>query len=298
MASSRPPVPRPVLRASSAPPPATAPAPDSTEKEPIPDSTPKQLVAIPKAYASEPPVIRERGSTAELDDDDIMEAAPVSTIRRRSTPPPPPLRKGSTLPASAQPARELPSTIPPSPDSSGCVAKAVIPPPPAVPSDLLDPAEVLFEGIYELDFVDTAWQAAGVCATALAKALGAKAVVIHTHDLETRQLKAVGTQGEGSFDVLGASEQADDDFVASTVICNGKPLTMRFDGELPKLAPRRLALMGAARTLVAVPAIAWGRCVAVIEVVDADERFADRTADSAAYVAERLAEFLSERAAA
>jgi len=44
--------------------------------------------------------------------------------------------------------------------------------------------------------------------------------------------------------------------------------------------------------------MAWGRCVGVIEVIDADERFASRVADSAAYVAERLAEFLSDRVAA
>ena len=73
---------------------------------------------------------------------------------------------------------------------------------------------------------------------------------------------------------------------------------MRFDGELPRLAPRRLELLGAPRTLVAVPAMAWGRCVAMIEIIDADERFAPRVADAAGYVAERLAAYLSGRLAA
>ena len=57
-------------------------------------------------------------------------------------------------------------------------------------------------------------------------------------------------------------------------------------------------LLSAVALAVAVPAMAWGRCVAVIEIIDADERVASRVADSGAYVAERLAAFLSNRAAA
>ena len=44
--------------------------------------------------------------------------------------------------------------------------------------------------------------------------------------------------------------------------------------------------------------MAWGRCVAMIEIIDADERFASRVAASASYVAERLAAHLSDRLAA
>jgi hypothetical protein len=163
---------------------------------------------------------------------------------------------------------------------------------------MLDPSEALFDGMYELNYADSQWQAARLCASALGRALGARTVIIHAHDLATRELRAIGVHGEGEFDVLGSSDPSEDDLVASAVICNEKPVTMRFDGELPRLAPKRLGMIGAPRTLVAVPAMAWGRCVAVIEIIDADERFASRVADSAAYVAERLAAFLSDRAAA
>jgi hypothetical protein len=73
---------------------------------------------------------------------------------------------------------------------------------------------------------------------------------------------------------------------------------MRFDGELPRLAPKRIGAMGAHRSLVAVPVLAWGRCIALIEVLDADDVHVDRVSDAVAYVADRLAEFLTERAAA
>lgn len=163
---------------------------------------------------------------------------------------------------------------------------------------MLDPSEALFDGMYELNYADSQWQAARLCASALGRALGARTVIIHAHDLASRELRAIGVHGDGEFDVLGSSDPSEDDLVASAVICNEKPVIMRFDGELPRLAPKRLGMIGAPRTLVAVPAMAWGRCVAVIEIIDADERLASRVADSAAYVAERLAEFLSDRAAA
>jgi hypothetical protein len=161
-----------------------------------------------------------------------------------------------------------------------------------------DPSEALFDGMYDLNYADSIWQAARLCATALGRALGARSVIVHAHDLTTRELRAIGVHGDGEFDVLGSSDGSEDDLIASAVICNEKAVTMRFDGELPRLAPRRLEMIGAPRTLVAVPAMAWGRCVAVIEIIDADERLARRVADSAAYVAERLAEFMSEQAAA
>jgi len=159
-----------------------------------------------------------------------------------------------------------------------------------------DPTDILFDAVYELNFASSAWEAAGMCAETLARALGARTVVIHAHDLETHQLKAIGASGDADIDIMGMSESSDDDLVASAVIVNQKPLTMRFDGELPRIAPHRLHLVGAPRTIVAVPAIAWGRCLAIIEIIDADERYDGRVADSAAYVAERLAEFLTENA--
>lgn len=320
--SSRPPVPRPSPRKSSAPPP---PPVENVEK--APPSSP--VIEIPKAYASSPPLIRDRApSTTELaaDDLEVIEEthadAPPRSARRSTPPPPPPAaarRKllGPRTPvvvvpqpiSKATPAAidtPLPLPLPkPAPVPVIETPKDLEPPPesrvvvrPAREPSALDPMDVLFDGIYELNFLDTAVEAADVCASALAKALRARAVVIHAHDLARRELRAIGAHGVSPSEILFTTEPSDDDLVASAVICNGAPVTMRFDGELPRLAPKRLGMVGAPRTLVAVPALSWGRCVAVIEIIDADERVAARVADSAAYVAERLAEFLSERAAA
>lgn len=162
----------------------------------------------------------------------------------------------------------------------------------------LDPMDALFDGVYEMNFVDTAVEAADVCAGALAAALRARAVLIHVHDAVRREVKTVGVVGGSYSELFGVTAAIEDDLVASAVLGNEGPVTMRFDGELPRSAPARLRLVGARRTLVAVPAMAWGRCVAIIEVVDADERISHRVADSVSYVAARFAEFISDRAAA
>lgn len=327
---SRPPVPRPTTRpqASSAPPPPV---------ESRPSSTPSVPVATAQAYSVTPPVIRERAPTLRLEEDDIVEAEPAGDApraTRSSAPPPlparasqpPPAPKSRPAPPSSRASSRVPAppqsevrvtgtkvpssshvVIPPAPPVPAELAPAPVPaqvpvavaPPvdPARPSSLLDPTDVLFDSIYDLQFAETAWQAASVCASALASALRARAVVVHAHDIERRELRTIAAHGSGGADVLGSAEACDDDLVASAVLSNGKALTMRFDGELPRIAPKRLSVVGAKRSLVAVPALSWGRCIAVIEVVDADERLAQRVQDATAYVADHLASFLARTAA-
>jgi hypothetical protein len=237
--------------------------------------------------------------TLELADDDLVVEQQVST--RRSTPPPPPPARSTVVPKleGAVVPKLAPMALP-----NIAVAVAVAPAPDSTmqlrsrPESMIDPSEALFDGMYDLNYAESIWHAARLCATSLGVALRARSVIIHAHDLSTRELRAIGAHGEGAFDVLGSCDASDDDLIASAVICNEKAVTMRFDGELPRLAPRRLGMVGAPRTLVAVPAMAWGRCVAVIEIIDADERLASRVADSAAYVAERLAEYMSHQVAA
>jgi hypothetical protein len=163
---------------------------------------------------------------------------------------------------------------------------------------MTDPTDLIFDGIYGLTFARSPSEAAEMCAETLARALGARTVVIHTHDLLSRELRVIGAHGDGDFDIIGSAEAADDDLVASAVICNQKSVTMTFDGELPRVAPKRLHTLGSPRTVVAAPAMSWGRCLAIIEVIDADERYATRVADSAAYVADHFAQFLLSQHAA
>ncbi|MBX3263591.1 MAG: hypothetical protein KF782_28220, partial [Labilithrix sp.] len=262
------------------------------------------------AWSTPPEPIRPRIDTeVEIErgwDDAAASVAPPSWEADAPVTPP--------VAASAPPAPVAPAPIP-SPASIAPVAPASVAPPPvsmtrpATPAapvrpqpqllrlSINDPTDLIFDGMYGLTFARSTGEAAEMCAETLAKALGARAVVIHTHDLMSRELRAIGAHGDGDFDIIGSAEASDDDLVASAVICNQRSVTMKFDGELPRLAPKRLHAVGAPRTVVAAPAMSWGRCLAIVEVIDADERYAARVADSAAYVADHFAQFLCAHAA-
>ena len=219
--------------------------------------------------------------------------APVSTIPAPASVAPPPASIVPPPISVAPPASPVAASMPPPP--------AVAPATPASVSKMRlsvsDPTDLIFDGIYGLTFARSMGEAAEMCAETLARALRARTVVIHTRDLVTGELRAIGAHGDADFDIIGSAEAGDDDLVASAVICNQKSVTMRFDGELPRIAPKRLHAVGAPRTVVAAPAMSWGRCVAIIEIIDADETFAARVADSAAYVADHFAQFVSAHAA-
>jgi hypothetical protein len=270
---------------------------------------------LAKASSLPPPPVRERAATLNLEDDDIVGVA-VAPIARTAPPPPPSTArsippppashvsvKSSVAPpppASIAPQSMAPQSIP-APIGAAPMAVPSVPPPAPMPADLrlsiTDPTDVVFDGMYGLTFAKSAGEAAEMCAETLAKALGARAVVIHRHDLMSRELRAIGAHGDGDFDIIGSAESSEEDLIASAVVCNQKSVTMKFDGELPSVAPKRMHHVGAPRTVVAAPAMSWGRCLAIVEVIDADERYAARVADSATYVAEQLAQFLLAHAA-
>jgi hypothetical protein len=160
-----------------------------------------------------------------------------------------------------------------------------------------DPIATLLEDIGDLELFGSAWQAAGICAAALVKALGAEAVLVHAVDAQAAELRIIGVHGAKTRNLLGECATVEDDFVGSTVASNGRPMTMRFDGELPRVAPPRLGLVEAKRSLVAVPVMASSGCVAVIEVVDADESLASKVAVACGHVAERMLKLFAARAA-
>jgi hypothetical protein len=260
---------------------------------------------VPRKTSAPPPLPSMRASK--------VPPAPIGTVVSRSSAPPP----ASVAPLAPSVAPPPPASVMPAPVEAaapGAGASAPTPAPVPAPAQspaasagrlsvskmrlsLNDPTDLIFDGMYGLTFARSMGEAAEMCAETLARALNARAVVIHTHDLRTRELRAIGAHGDGDFDIIGSAEPSDDDLIASVVICNQKSVTMKFDGELPKLAPKRLHAVGAPRTLVAAPAMAWGRCLAIIEVIDPDERFAARVADSAAYVAQHFAQFISAHAA-
>lgn len=262
--------------------------------------------------------VREKLSTLDLAEDDILDEAvaePSPPLRSTIPPPrstmPPPPRLSSVPPVSTITVKkDVPSvtasvapraSVAPGVAPSASVAPSArpsaaptAPPPPA--SRARDPIDVLDETIGELEYFGTAAQAATICATALAKTLGARAVVIHQHDDKARQLRSIAVDGPKSRPLLGSATRVDDDLLASIVVATGKPTALSFDGTLPRIAPQRLRTAGAARSVVATPAMWAGSCVAVIEVIDATEAPGSKLlAEACNLVATNLAVFLGTK---
>jgi hypothetical protein len=292
--------PPPALRTSIPPAPASSVAPIAHMPIPMTAAT-----RTPAFSFTPPPV-----PTFDAVDVDLTPVAPAPVAPASIAPPPasvapPPVALAPVLASVAPPPASVappPASVAPPPVSMMRPVTPIVPFPAVTPApvtrlSLTDPTDLIFDGMYDLTFARSMSEAAEMCAETLAKALGARAVVIHMHDLMSRELRAIGAHGDGDFDIIGSAEASDDDLVASAVICNQKSVTMTFDGELSALAPKRLHAVGAPRTLVAAPAMSWGRCLAIIEVIDADERYAARVADSATYVADHFAQFLCAHAA-
>ena len=80
----------------------------------------------------------------------------------------------------------------------------------------------------------------------------------------------IGASGANAQELLGVCAPAAPDFVART-LRDRRTLTMCFAHGLPRFAPSRVREIGARRTLVAAPVIVGGACVAIVEVLDADD---------------------------
>jgi hypothetical protein len=233
------------------------------------------LVAAPAppSAGSKIPPRPPASSVVDLVDADIVEVKPATR--------PPPSKPISQV--IAKPVRA--STAPPPVRIALQVA-------PKITLLKRDAVERVKEAVGELEYFATPWQAAGVCAQALEKALGARAVIIHSYDARTTELRVVAAQGPKADVLLGASALVEDDFVGSTVVANQKPISVFIDGDLPRIAPERLRAMGAAKSLLSAPAIAKGEVVAMIEVVDATEANPAVVEKAIAHVASQLGTFL------
>jgi hypothetical protein len=162
---------------------------------------------------------------------------------------------------------------------------------------LRDPLPVLSVKLQDLTAARSTWEAAGTCATALVRVLLARAVIVHLYDQGLSELRIIGVQCRKANDLLGATEPLSDDLFASAVVTNGKPVQVAFEGLPPRMIPERIRRLDATSSLTAVPVMVDHECVAIIEVVDLDERFEQRALIACMFAADRLAHcFARQRA--
>jgi hypothetical protein len=145
------------------------------------------------------------------------------------------------------------------------------------------------EGIAELEKESSSWRAAGIAASSLAKALRARTVLVHALDVQREELRTIGVDGPRAPTLLGCVATLDEDLIASTVVANGRAMTLRVEDGLPRFVPERLSIASATRSVVAVPIMCGPRCLGMIEVVDADEQLFTRVEEACKVVSKHLA---------
>ena len=213
--------------------------------------------------------IRKKLETLDLGEDDILEAAPpVSHERpRRTPPPPPPVRRPALRVVDAAPAQTSPT----------------------------DAMDLLFEAMYEMNFLESTADAARFCLESLAHALPTRAGLVHVLDPDSGDYVTLASMGPSAEHALG-SHVAGDDWLVGAAACKHKPLVVNLDGDIPTRALDRHAFFGASASVVVSPVISWGRCLAVLELVDPAHggHFDVRAEDALAYVATRFADFIAD----
>lgn len=274
-------------------------------------AAPPAAAASPAPQPATTVEIREKLATIDLEDDDLED---LEQIR----PPRPVILAPPVMPAPRPAPVPITSVAPVTPVTS-IAPVAAIPPPvasfeppvaapvvepvvehvveqaPAARISVLDPMDLLFDAMYELNFFETSVEGASYCLASLLRALPSRAGLVHLLDPETRELVTVYAQGANA-EHLVLGRISDDDWLVSAAICKHRPLIMNYDGDVSSRPLERHAFFGEPRSVIVAPVITWGRCLAVIELVDpADGSVFDVRAENAlAYVCDRYAEFVGE----
>lgn len=163
-----------------------------------------------------------------------------------------------------------------------------VPPPPSMTTDI--------ERISASMRAATSGGRGGIAAIAaheICRAARARGVLVQLYDERTDTICTIGAAGGEAKEQLGVDASAKTDFLAAHLRREGRSMTLCFEGDvLPSFAPRRLAEMGAQRSVVAVPARHGGTFVGMIEVVDAAEHLGS-VAETSECVAVELAALLA-----
>jgi hypothetical protein len=192
--------------------------------------------------------------------------APRRTAER---PQPPPLPAAARRAIRPPPLETLPAPPPSAPPSFD---EAETRPQPRVTREALKRIHSLLESINKIRAAKAAWEVAGGCANVIARTLDARGVIIHACDERARELRVIGVDGADAAELLGSVGHIDEDFIAMNVLASGRKMKVCVDGELPELTPKRLRALGTSRSIVAIPIMGARGCVAILEIVDVDER--------------------------
>jgi hypothetical protein len=170
-----------------------------------------------------------------------------------------------TLPYAAEVEGDAGAPLPPMRARQATLVDVVAPPPSSRTST--DASAAITLGRARVEQAKTRAEAARVCAAVVCEALRARAVLVLVANRDKTKLRIVGVAGASASDFLGETISSDD-FVSSAVLDGQRTVVLSVHDETPG-ASADVRERDERSSLIAVPILADGRCVGVIEVVDA-----------------------------
>jgi hypothetical protein len=243
----------------------------------------------PALVAAPAPVIEARATLNSVDMEEVPEAQPVT----KSAPPPLPPR-ASAPPPPPPPADIVLDLVRRAPPVAIKEPAAVVNVAPRAPQPSI--TDVLFDAMHELSFFESAVEGGSFCLATALRALPCLAGLVHLYDVENREFVVVYAQGPRAERLLGTRQSGSDRLLSRAAMQNVATVEDYGDAGAPAPVSRH-AFFGDPWSVLCVPVSRRGRMLGAIELVDPTSGggFDEKAKNALAYVAERYAEFLSER---
>lgn len=207
-----------------------------------------------------------------------------------------------------------PATSPPAtrgaPRAIGRVAVAKIPAPPlpsvrieireadieTIEERRVDPIDVLFDVMEDLEAAETAVEAGAVCLASLVRAIPSRGGIVHLYDGNAHDLVAVYAIGRRS-ERLILTRVDESDLLIGAALRKHEPMVMSYGkgGTAPRPLDRHF-LLDAKKDVIVCPILDGSRFLGALELVDSkrSEGFDKASEHAMQYVADRYAGFLAE----
>jgi hypothetical protein len=246
----------------------------------------------------------------------VVAPAPAPMRSPASVPPPapapqPPIVAGpAAAPPTAAPQQGFPAPAPPGHVVPQPFAPAFTPPPPFVrtgapplktggPNGRVRGEDLiadLFEAMHDLHFLKDALEGGEFCLALAMEKLPSQVGIVHLYDINHREFLITSTRGTGT-GVLLLRRFPESDPILLSAMNKRKPLVFSDAMQTEAATVERYAAVGGARSVIVAPVEQAGRFLGALEILNPldGQPFTESEGNAIMYIAEQLAEFLSQR---
>jgi hypothetical protein len=154
----------------------------------------------------------------------------------------------------------------------------------------------LFEAMHDLHFLRDALEGGEFCLTLAMEKLPSQAGIVHLYDIDRREFLVTSTRGAGT-SVLLSRRVPENDGVLFSAMRKRKPLVFADAAQTEAATVERYLAIGGARSVIVAPVEQGGRFLGAIEILNPldGQPFTEAEGNAIMYIAEQLAEFVSQR---